>query len=263
MTAEPPRRTPVEDTGLTLEHHDGVVVAQMRRGVTNALGPDLIGSLGRAIAQAGEDPAVGALVLSSANTKFFSIGLDIPALLDWTQEEFQSFVAEFSRLCLSLYSLPKPTVAAITGHATAGGCILALGCDYRFIAQGRKLIGLNEIRLGVPVPYVADRILTARAGPSNAAQITAGGEFHLPDRALELGLVDRIVPAEDLMAQSILQARSLAEMPGQAYSQIKANRVGPVAAEIEARLQEKNLEFVRAWYSPAARLKLQEAAAKF
>ena len=253
----------MEEPDLALRRHDGVVVAEMHHGVTNAIGPGLMGSLARTIQRAHDDPDTAALVLSSANTKFFSIGLDIPGLLDRPADEFHTFLTSFSRLCLSLYALPKPTVAAIPGHATAGGCILALCCDYRFIAEGRKLIGLNEIRLGVPVPFVADRILMALVGQYNARQITDGGEFHMPERALALGLVDRIVPADDLIAQSIEQARLLAEMPGAAYSQIKANRVGPVCAEIEAGLEQKNVEFVQAWYSPQTRLMLQEAAAKF
>jgi len=253
----------LEEPDLALRRHDGVVVAEMRRGVTNAIGPGLMGSLARTIQRTHDDPDTAALVLSSANAKFFSIGLDIPGLLDQPAEEFHTFLTFFSRLCLSLYALPKPTVAAIPGHATAGGCILALCCDYRFIAEGRKLIGLNEIRLGVPVPFVADRILMALVGQYNARQITDGGEFHMPERALALGLVDRIVSADDLIAQSIEQARLLAEMPGAAFAQIKANRVGPVCAEIEAGLEQKNVEFVQAWYSPQTRLMLQEAAAKF
>jgi enoyl-CoA hydratase/carnithine racemase len=253
----------MEDTPLSIEQHDGVALVQMSQGVTNALGPGMVEALSQQILRARDDPATGALVLTSANTKFFSIGLDIPHLWDLPEDEFLAFVAAFSRLCLSLYTLPKPTVAAIPGHATAGGCILALCCDYRFIADGRKLIGLNEIRLGVPVPFLADCILTALVGPFNARQITESGEFFMPERALALGLVDRIIPAEDLTAQSIVQARSLADTPGMAFAQTKANRVRPVCEEIEAGLDAKNLEFVRAWYSPEARSLLREAAAKF
>lgn len=77
---------------------------------------------------------------------------------------------------LALYTLPKPVVAAITGHAIAGGCILALCCDYRFISEGRKLMGLNEVKLGVPVPYLADRVLHALVGTRYAREIIESGE---------------------------------------------------------------------------------------
>jgi enoyl-CoA hydratase/carnithine racemase len=253
----------MQNAFLATEQHDGVALVRMCHGVTNAIGPPMLGALKETILRVRDDPATGAVVLAGANSKFFSIGLDIPSLLDLPQEAFQAFQTDFSRLCLALYTLPKPTVAAITGHATAGGYILALCCDYRFIAEGRKLIGLNEIRLGVPVPFVADRALAALVGQYRARTITDDGEFHTPQRALALGLVDRIVPADDVVAQSIQRARFLAEMPGTAFAQIKANRVGPVCTAIEAVLEEKDLQFIQAWYSPQARARLREAAAKF
>jgi enoyl-CoA hydratase/carnithine racemase len=248
---------------VSLENREGVVVAEMRHGVTNAIGPQLVQALERAVLQAADDAAAGALVLTSANDKFFSIGFDIPRLIDLPKEGFLEFFTAFSRLTVALYTLPKPTVAAISGHATAGGCILALCCDYRLISEGRKLMGLNEIRLGVPVPFAADCILRGLVGQRLARGITDGGEFHSPEQGLALGLVDRVVPADDLIAQCLFQARALAEMPGRAFPAIKANRVAPVCAEIEAGLHQKDLEFVESWYSPETRRRLKEAAAKF
>lgn len=248
---------------VSMDNRDGVVVAELRHGTTNAIGPQLVESLARAAQHVADDAAAGALILTSANTKFFSIGFDIPHLIDLPKEEFLDFFSSFSRLSLALYTLPKPTVAAIPGHATAGGCILALCCDYRFIAEGRKLMGLNEIRLGVPIPFAADCILRGLVGLRTARQITDGGEFYPPEQAQAMGLVDRVVPPDELMAQSLLQARTLAEMPRGAFSRIKANRVAPVRAEIEAGLRQRDLEFVESWYSPEARRRVQEAAARF
>jgi enoyl-CoA hydratase/carnithine racemase len=73
-------------------------------------------------------------------------------------------VLALDSMCLEMLTISKPLVAGIAGHAIAGGCILSLCCDYRFISEGRKLIGLNEIKLGVPVPYVADCILRKLIG---------------------------------------------------------------------------------------------------
>jgi enoyl-CoA hydratase/carnithine racemase len=253
----------MEEAFVSLENRQGVVVAELRHGVTNPICPRLVDALAHAVQSVIDDTTAGALVLTSANTKFFSIGLDIPHLMDLSKEAFLEFLASFSRLSLALLTMPKPTVAAVSGHATAGGCILALCCDYRFIAQGRKLMGLNEIRLGLPVPYAADCILRSLVGQRIARQITDGGEFYLPEQAQAMGLVDRVVPGDQLMGQSIQQARMLAEMPREAFARIKANRLAPVRAEIEARLRAKDLEFVEAWYSPEARHWLQEAATKF
>ena len=99
-----------------------------------------------------------------------------------------------------LFTFPKPTAAAISGHAIAGGCILTLCCDYRYIAEGRKLMGLNEIKLGVPVPYVADCILRSLVGFRHAREIMESGDFYQPETSFQKGLVDAVLPLENVLA---------------------------------------------------------------
>ena len=77
-----------------------------------------------------EDKNVRGIVLTSSNDKFFSIGLDIPHLFELTKKDFKIFYKAYNQVCIDLYTLLKPTIAAITGHAIAGGCVLALCCDY-------------------------------------------------------------------------------------------------------------------------------------
>ncbi len=166
-------------------------------------------------------------------------------------------------MCLDLYALPKPTVAAITGHAIAGGCILALCCDYRFIAKSRKLIGLNEVKLGVPVPYPADRMLRELVGMRPAREIMEAGEFYGPEQALELGLVDRVLPLERVVEEAVEMADELGALPGTAYGMIKGNRVESILAEVNERGTEKEKAFIERWYSDQARQLLQDAIKKF
>ncbi|MEE8391251.1 MAG: enoyl-CoA hydratase/isomerase family protein [Anaerolineae bacterium] len=136
---------------LYTEYRDRVAIVKLNRPVTNALNLQLVDELTETLQNVRHDANVHSLVLGSSNEKFFSIGFDIPQLFELDRESFTKFYQAFNRVCLDLYTLPKPTVAAIPGHAIAGGCILALCCDYRLIAQGRKLMGLNEIKLGVPI----------------------------------------------------------------------------------------------------------------
>jgi enoyl-CoA hydratase/carnithine racemase len=159
--------------------------------------------------------------------------------------------------------MPKPTVAAIAGHAIAGGCILALCCDYRVIGDGRKLMGLNEIKLGVPVPYVADRILRDLVGGRHARQVVESGDFYRPEEALSLGLVDQVCPAEQVLSQAIDRASQLGSSSPEAFAMIKRNRVERLEAEILARLEDKEGLFVERWYSEEARARLREAMEKF
>ncbi len=215
------------------------------------------------IQQLSNDPGVSAVVLSSSSANFFSIGFDIPELYDQSREEFGAFYRAVNQMCLDLYALPKPTVAAITGHAIAGGCILTLCCDYRFIASGRKLIGLNEVKLGVPVPYPADRMLRELVGMRPAREIMEAGEFYEPERALALGLVDRVLTLERLVDEAVEMAAELGSLPGAAYAMIKANRVESVVAEVQAHGAEKERAFIERWYSEETRKLLREAIKKF
>jgi enoyl-CoA hydratase/carnithine racemase len=245
------------------DRQGGVATVTLDRGVTNALDLKRVEALAERLQALRRDPEVRGLVLSSANDKFFSIGFDIPQLYDLPQPGFKTFFQAFNRLCLDLYTFPKPTIAAITGHAIAGGCILALCCDYRFIAQGRKLMGLNEIKLGVPVPYPADCILRHLVGVRHARDMLDTGEFYQPEQLLAMGMVDRVLPLEDVLPESIEKARVLGAMPPAAFAMIKHNRVQTVQTQILSRLEEKEQFFIECWYSQTARQRLKQAIEKF
>ncbi len=248
---------------MTRENQGKVAVIKLDRDVTNAIDLELIEDLAAALKEIRADDAIDALFLTSANEKFFSIGFDLPALVDLGRDDFSLFYRSFNRMCLDLFTLPKPTVAGICGHAIAGGCIVALFCDYRIISQGRKLMGVNEIKLGVPVPYPADCLLRFMAGDGHARELIDLGEFHPPERSLELGIVDRVVPAGEVFSQSLELAAQLGSNPGGVWKLIKRNRIEDLEKKIAARLEEKERLFVDLWYAPATRETLKAAIAKF
>jgi enoyl-CoA hydratase/carnithine racemase len=239
------------------------MIVNLNRGVINALNLELVNRLSEVLGKAKNDPDVHGLVLSSSNEKFFCIGFDIPQLYELDQEGFRSFYRAFNNMCLELYTLPKPTTAAITGHATAGGCILALCCDYRLIAEGKKLMGLNEIKLGVPVPYLADCILQSIVGVPYARNIMESGDFYRPEQSLPMGMVDQVLPLEQVRSQAVEKVKMLGSMNQQAYALIKRNRVETIEAQFLACREEKEKSFLKCWYSDQARQKLKEATEKF
>ena len=248
---------------LTIEHQEHVGIIKLNRGVTNAINGDLVSALDDAVKVQAADPNVLGLVLTSSNHKFFSIGLDIPSLFDLDEKEFRSFYQSYNQMCLGILTFPKPLIAGITGHAIAGGCILSLCCDYRFISEGRKLIGLNEIKLGVPVPYVADCMLRKLIGHRNARDVMDSGGFLEPEEAFKLGIVDRILPLEEVLPQAIEKARDLASDSADAFTLIKGSRVYAVEREISDQLAEREDAFIKCWYSDDARAQLKEAISKY
>ncbi len=248
---------------IELDIENSIAFLKLDRGMTNALNLEMIHELADIIEKVEDAPEARALVLSSANEKFFSIGFDIPQLFDLPKDDFHEFFRAFNQTCMALYTMPKPTVAGITGHAIAGGCILALCCDYRVIGEGRKLMGLNEIKLGVPVPYLAECILQSITGNRVARDVVESGEFFTSEVLLQQGFVDEIAPQAKVVTHAMAKAALLAQMPPEAYRRIKENRTEQVEVRIRAKWEERQQAFIELWYSEDARKRLWEAMKKF
>lgn len=248
---------------VRLEYHERVSVLRLNREVTNAINLTLVNALAEKLREMRKNQNVQGVVITSSNDKFFSIGFDIPELIGLSKDAFREFYHSFNQLCLDLYTFSKPTIAAITGHAVAGGCILTLCCDYRFIAKGKKLMGLNEVKLGVPIPYPADRILHQLVGNRNARDIVDSGEFFPPERLQEMAVVDEVLPLERVLPASIEKVKLLGAMPHRGFEQIKQNRTEKIAEQIKNDLSEKENTFIDCWYSQDTHQRLKDAIKKF
>jgi enoyl-CoA hydratase/carnithine racemase len=245
---------------VTLEPHEDVAVLRLTNGVTNPINPALLDELDEAL-QAVRGQFSG-LVLAG-NTKFFSMGFDLPFLLKQDRAGMAGFFYRFNDLAGRLYALPLPTVCVIAGHAVAGGFILAQTCDYRFAADGKQKMGLNEVRLGVPVPYLSDLMLRQVAGDRAATAMIYEGAFITAAQALPSGIVDQVFPGEMVEAQALEKVKALANLPKAALAAIKSNRVGQVLSRYSQHHREKNEAFLDCWCSAPVQQLLQEAARKF
>jgi len=250
-------------SSISVEISGTVAILELCRETTNAIDYPLVNKLAAALQAIHSNDDVLSLVLASNNEKFFSIGLDIPHLYNLPREDFNNFFHDFNQFCIDLLSFPKPTIAAITGHAIAGGCILTLCCDYRIIAEGRKLMGLNEVKLGVPVPYPAACILPYLVGYRNAREMMYTGDFYSPEEAYSMGLVDEVVHIEQVKSRSIEKATTLSAGSAQAIAQIKKRHIEPIRTQIEKRLAETEERFIARWYAEDTRRNLKEAVEKF
>ncbi len=248
---------------ISLEVSENVGVLKLNRGITNAINLELVKQITKNLQKIKADPEIHSVVLSSANNKFFAIGFDIPELIKLPRNEFKVFYQSYNQLCLDLFSFPKPSIAALTGHAIAGGCILALCCDYRFIAEGRKLMGLNEVKLGVPIPYPGDCILRQIVGSRYAQEITYVGDFYPSEELLQMGMVNNVFPLEQVLSKAIEKAKILGALPRGAFERIKRNQIEIVKTQIIEYLAEKEHIFIEHWFSTEARDLLNGAAEKF
>ena len=245
---------------VILETHDAVATLRLNNGVINAISPELLDDIANALIQIKSE--FKGMVLAGGE-KFFCIGLDLPGLLQLGRAEMVEFYLNFMQVVLDLYTLPMTTACALNGHATAGGTIFALSSDFRFASTGRKLIGLNEVKLGLPVPYLADLILRQVVGDRCATEMMFKGEFVESEKAQEIGLVDTLFSPKDLEEKAVVKIAELATLPPQGLTLTKNNRVEAVRSQYKrVRSREADL-FLECWFNPAVQERLKEAAGRF
>ena len=131
-------------------------------------------------------------------------------LLNGGKDYIREFLIRLEQLIETLYFCPKPMVAAINGHAIAGGCVIACCADHRLMVQITGRIGVPELRVGVPVSGYIMELLRARLSPASFEEAVLGGANYTADTALTKGLVDEVVSAEELMDRAMGYAQSLA-----------------------------------------------------
>lgn len=244
----------------TVEDRGNVTVLRLNNEVTNAISPLLVDDLSERLNEIRHD--FKGMVLAGG-TKFFCIGLDLPGLLKLDRTGMTDFWHRFNQLAFDLFTLPLPTVCAISGHAVAGGNVLALTCDYRFAASGKKQIGLNEVKLGVPPPYLADLIVRQIVGDRTATEMLYHGEFMPVSDAKQIGLIDELCAQETVEDRAVQKAAELAAIHGPAFAAIKANRVEAIRSRYEKNHKSKNETFLECWFSEPVQELLKEASQKF
>ena len=124
-------------------------------------------------------------------------------------------------------------------------------------------MGLNEVKLGLPVPYLPDRLLHAIAGVCRAREIMESGKLYPSNEALEMGIVDKILAIENVVEAAIERADTLGSLPKVGYEMIKQNRVEMIEEQVAARQDDKEVYFIESWYSDEARRCLEDAMKKF
>ena len=245
---------------IRIEEQENIALLRFANGVTNAISQEMVAELTDSLAQL--RGSCRGLVLAGGE-KFFSIGLDLPRLLQLNRRQMDLFWQGFDRVLLDLYTLAVPTAAAIDGHAVAGGTILALTADFRFIGEGRNLMGLNEVNIGVPVPYLADLMLRQLIDARAANEMVFGGELIDPQKAEAIGLVGEIVARQSPETRALETVKALAAKPKHAFGLIKENRTEAVRQRFMQNRDAKRTAMMDCWFRPEVQQMLAEAAKKF
>ena len=167
--------------------------------------------------------------------RMFSAGVDLPRLLDGGAAYVREFLPALCKMFATVFSYPKPIVAAINGHAIAGGCVLACACDRRLMARDAGRIGVTELLVGVPFPAIAMEIMRAAAAPQHFENLLFGGATYAPEEASGLGLVDEIVAPDALLDRAVAAAQTLAALSPSAFALTKRQTRQPAPGATAAR----------------------------
>jgi enoyl-CoA hydratase/carnithine racemase len=245
---------------LEIVDHGPVRELRLARPPVNALDPGLIGALRAGLAAALADGRDG-IVLSGAPGRF-SGGLDLPVLVELDRAGMRDVWTAFFGLLRDLATCPVPLVAALTGHSPAGGTVLALFADRRVFADGAFVMGLNEVRVGLPVPDVLLRALAFVVGEGRAAQLATSGALVGPAEALRLGLVDEVAPAAEVVPRAVAWATEIAGLtPGPTLA-TRALARRPLVRAFEDFGGAQIEQIVELWFAPDAQKTLRAIAAR-
>ena len=232
---------------IELESHGDVTILRLARGKGNALNLDLLEAADRALRSIEAGPARSAVVTGQGSV--FGAGVDLTELVAGGAAYVRKFVPAMINTFEYLATFPKPLVAAVNGHAIAGGAILMMACDQRLLARGRARIGLTEVLVGVQFPAWALEIARFATPPEHFSTLICTGRTWQPDEALARGLVDELVDPEQLLDRAVEVA---AEMGAVLPATFAATKLSVRRPMIEAARRQTAAEgdIVERWSDP-------------
>lgn len=229
--------------------HDGIVTLRLAHGKASAFDTELATALSEALRDAENARAV---VLAGSGT-IFSAGVDLKRIVEGGANYAREFLRALDEVLERLFFCPRPVVAAVNGHAIAGGCILAAASDRRLMAVGSGRIGVPELLVGVPFPTLPLAIMRFALSPPALQYLVVTGATPGPEEAKALGLVDELVPAERLEARAREVAGELARIPAESFRIVKAELRQPTRDFLDAQRVRIDREVEAVWTSESTR----------
>lgn len=234
-----------EDDGFVEAGEARVAVLRLAHGPVNVMDIEFCRAITERFRALADDP-VQAVVVTGTD-RAFSAGVDLKRYLDGGAAYVERFLPALTDAFHAVFELRKPVVAALTGHAIAGGGVLAACADVRLMAEGTGRIGVPELRVGVPFPRIAIEVLRYTVGDVTARRLVLGAQTYAPSEAQALGLVDRVVAPEELLSEAVTTARTMAaEIPADTFAVTKA-QLRRDALERTARYADEAAELTRLW----------------
>ncbi len=239
---------------VTVSVENNLAIVRIDRDHGNAINDEVVNGLMTACQELESDPAVRGMLLASRG-KLFSPGLDLQELSELDRPTMTRFLNRFNACVLVLYTFSKPMVAALHGHAVAGGCVLSLTADWRILKEG-AMVGLNEVRVGVPFPFGVSMILRESVPRRHLEEIALFGRNYRGQEAREAGLVQEVRPEQGFEAYCLERLQELSDRDPRAFAITKRYLRSSTTERIRASDPQFVGDFLDSWFSPETREKV-------
>jgi enoyl-CoA hydratase len=233
---------------IDLKDRGGIAVMTMVHGKANTLDIEFCNAIAEQFDKLRAAPAKA--VVLTGQGRMFSAGVDLVRLSAGGADYVRRFLPALHRLYDAVFFFPKPVVAAVNGHAIAGGCVLECCADKRIAAKDGGRIGVTELLVGVPFPPLAFEVMQFATPPRYLADGMYSGATFAPDMALARGLIDEVVDAAALLDRAVAAAETLAALSPKAFAQTKQQIRQPVADALERHAKRIDAASMEIWTAP-------------
>ena len=233
---------------IELVQQDDIAVLTLRHGKANALDIEFCDAIAEQFRALETAPSRAVVLIGQE--RMFSAGVDLIRLSAGGAPYVRSFLPALHRLYDAVFHHPKPVVAAINGHAIAGGCVLACCADRRIAARDGGRIGVTELLVGVPFPALAFEIMRFATPPAFLAEVILSGATYPPDVALARRLIDEMVEPTELMPRAMAAAKMLATIPAATFAATKRQLRQPMIDRLSQHRQRIDAEVEKIWAAP-------------
>jgi len=228
---------------LDTEERSGVTVLRLRHGKVNALDLELVRAISAALGGVAPDRAV----VVTGTGPAFSAGVDLRRIVDGGAAYVREFLPALAGMFMTVFDHPGPVLAAVNGHAIAGGCVIAAACDVRVMSQGT--IGLAELSVGVPFPPEGMEVMRNAIGPA-VGRLVLTAPLLDPAAAQSVGLIHDVVPPEELLDSVLARAQSMLRTPPEVFAFSKRQLQQPARDRI-ATSADETAAVLSMWTSPS------------
>ena len=223
-------------TLVSYEKDENVAIITLDDGKANAVSHQLLVEINTALDQAEAEKLT---VLITGREGKFSAGFDLGVMTKGTPEEVNNLIGAGARLSQRLLMFKTPVVIACNGHSIAMGALMLLSVDYRIGVSGKFKVGLNEVAIGMTMPYFGIELARGRLTAAHFGRSVNNAEIFSPEGAVEAGFLDAVVPAEQLMEAALAGAKMMSQLDAEAHSRTKSRVREPLLAAVDAAINKE------------------------